>query len=140
MSRLFSAAKKATHFKELRTYYFHNCVYGRVYKNAKFSDPITLAQLFSETDRRYKLIVVGDALMAPWELMSVSGWPGDDGLEGIGWMMRLREHFQSSVWLNPEPPSGWWQTTVDVLRRVYPMYPLTLEGLGEAVQTLIRAR
>ncbi len=140
MSRLFSAAKKATHFKELRTYYFHNCIYGRVYKNAKFSDPVTLSQLFSETDRRYKLIVVGDALMAPWELMSVSGWPGDEGLEGIGWMMRLREHFQSSVWLNPEPPSGWWQTTVDVLRRVYPMYPLTLEGLGEAVQTLIRAR
>ncbi len=140
MSRLFSAAKKATHFRELRTYYFHNCVYGRVYKSAKFSDPVSLSQLFSETDRRYKLIVVGDALMAPWELMSVSGWADDEGLEGVGWMMRLREHFQSSVWLNPEPPSGWWQTTIDVLRRVYPMYPLTLEGLGEAVQTLIRAR
>jgi hypothetical protein len=140
MSRLFSAAKKATHFRELRTYYFHNAIYGRVYKSAKFSDPVSLSQLFSETDRRYKLIVVGDALMAPWELMSVSGWADDEGLEGIGWMMRLREHFQSSVWLNPEPPSGWWQTTIDVLRRVYPMYPLTLEGLGEAVQTLIRAR
>lgn len=140
VSRLFSAAKKATHFKELRTYYFHNCIYGRVYKNARFSDPVTLSQLFSETDRRYKVIIVGDAMMAPWELMTVSGWGDDEGLEGVGWMMRLREHFTSSIWLNPEPPSSWWQSTVDVLRRIFPMYPLTLEGLGEAVQTLIRAR
>ena len=75
VSRLFSAASKATHFKELRTYYFHNCIYGRVYKNARLSEPVKLSQLFAETDRKYKLILVGDALMAPWELMSVSGWP-----------------------------------------------------------------
>lgn len=140
VSRLFSAAKKATHFKELRTYYFHNCVYGRVFKNARFSEPVSLSQLFTETDRRYKLIMLGDALMAPWELMSVSGWADDEGLEGFQWMMRLREHYPSSIWLNPEPPSSWWQTTIDVLRRLFPMYPLTLEGLGEAVQTLTRAR
>jgi hypothetical protein len=140
VSRLFSAAKKATHFRELRTYYFHNCVYGRVYKNAKFSDPVSVAQLFAETDRRYKLILVGDALMAPWELMSVSGWADDEGVEGMGWMMRLREHYPSSAWLNPEHPGSWWQTTIDVMRRVFPMYPLTLEGLGEAVHTLTRAR
>lgn len=140
MSRLFTAAKKATHFKELRTYYFHNCVYGRVYKNARFSEPVTISQLFAETDRRYKLIVVGDALMAPWELMSVSGWKEDEGLEGFAWMMKLREHFPASAWLNPEPPSAWWQTTIDVLRKVFPMYPLTLEGLGDAVGQLIRAR
>lgn len=140
MSRLFTAAKKATHFKELRTYYFHNCVYGRVYKNARFSEPVSVGELFSETDRRYKLIVVGDALMAPWELMSSSGWPGDEGLEGILWLAKLREHYPASAWLNPEPPSAWWQTTIDVLRKVYPMYPLTLEGLGEAVTQLTRQR
>lgn len=140
MSRLFTAAKKATHFKELRTYYFHNCVYGRVYKNARFSEPVSVSELFTETDRRYKLIIVGDALMAPWELMSTSGWPGDEGLEGVMWLAKLREHYPASVWLNPEPPSGWWQTTIDVLRKVYPMYPLTLEGLGEAVSQLTRAR
>ncbi len=140
VSRLFSAARKATHFRELRTYYFHNCVYGRIYQNARFTEPVAISRLFAETDRRYKLIVVGDALMAPWELVSVSGWSDDEGLEGLQWMMRLREHFPSSVWLNPEHPSSWWQTTVDVLRRVFPMFPLTLEGLGEAVQNLTRAR
>lgn len=140
MSRLFTAAKKATHFKELRTYYFHNCVYGRVYKSARFADPVKVSELFTETDRRYKLILVGDALMAPWELMSGSGWPGDEGLEGLMWMAKLREHYPASVWMNPEPPSAWWQTTIDVLRKVYPMYPLTLEGLGEAVSQLTRQR
>lgn len=140
MSRLFTAAKEATHFKELRTYYFHNCVYGRVYKNARFSEPVSVSELFTETDRRYKLIIVGDALMAPWELMSSSGWPGDEGLEGVLWLAKLREHYPASVWLNPEPPSTWWQTTIDVLRKVYPMYPLTLEGLGEAVSQLTRQR
>jgi uncharacterized protein with von Willebrand factor type A (vWA) domain len=140
MSRLFTAAKKATHFKELRTYYFHNCVYGRVYKNARFSEPLSVSELFTETDRRYKLIIVGDALMAPWELMSSSGWPGDEGLEGIMWLAKLREHYPASAWINPEPVHTWWQTTIDVLRKVYPMYPLTLEGLGEAVSQLTRQR
>lgn len=140
VSRLFTAAKKATHFRELRTYYFHNCVYGRVYQHASFRDPIPLSQLFAETDRRYKLIVVGDALMAPWELMSVSGWSDDEGLEGVVHLMRLREHYPASCWLNPEPPSSWWQSTIDVIRKVFPMYPLTLEGLGDAVGQLTKAR
>jgi uncharacterized protein with von Willebrand factor type A (vWA) domain len=140
VSRLFTAAKKATHFRELRTYYFHNCIYGRVYKNARFSEPVKLSDLFAETDRRYKLIIVGDALMAPWELMSVSGWQEDEGVEGVMWMMRLREHYPNAAWLNPEQPSAWWQSTIDVLRRIFPMYPLTLEGLGDAVHQLTRVR
>jgi uncharacterized protein len=140
VSRLFTAAKKATHFKELRTYYFHNCVYGRVYKDARLGDAVKISQLFAETDRKYKLIVVGDALMAPWELMSASGWQEDEGVEGVMWMMRLREHFPSAAWLNPEQPSSWWQSTIDVLRRVFPMYPLTLEGLGDAVHQLTKVR
>ena len=140
VSRLFTAAKKATHFKELRTYYFHNCIYGRVYKDARMSEPVKISQLFAETDRKYKLILVGDALMAPWELMSTSGWQEDAGVEGVMWMMRLREHYPSAAWLNPEQPSSWWQSTIDVLRRIFPMYPLTLEGLGDAVHQLTKVR
>ncbi len=136
MSRLFTAAKKATHFKELQTYYFHNCIYGRLYRTASLRDPISLGQLFAETNPNYKLIVVGDALMAPWELTGVAGY-GDD-TEGVVWLMRLVERFPHSVWLNPEPPREWWQTTIEVIRRVFAMYPLTLEGLGEAVNQLTR--
>jgi uncharacterized protein len=136
-SRLFTAAKKATHFRELRTYYFHNCIYGKVYKTAQLREPVSLAELFAETNRTWKLIVVGDALMAPWELMERSGW-NDGDAEGVVWLMRLREVFPQSVWLNPEPQSGWFQTTIEVVKKVFPMYPLTLTGLGEAVDQLSR--
>ncbi len=138
VSRLFTAAKKATHFRELRTYYFHNCVYGRVYEQASLRGAVPLAQLFAETNNTYKLIVVGDALMAPWELADRSGWYNDDDVEGVVWLMRLVEHYPKSIWLNPEPTQSWWQTTIELIRRVFPMYPLTLEGLGEAIDHLTR--
>lgn len=141
VSRLFTAAKKATHFKELRTYYFHNCVYGRLYREATFRDPITVSQLMKEADRRYKLIIVGDALMGPWELHSRSGWEvEDEGVNGLTWLHRLAEHYPHAVWLNPEPTTAWWHETIDVIRRVFSMYPLTVEGLTLAVQHLTRAR
>src|SRR5207253_4461432 len=66
--RLFSAASRATHFKELRTHYFHNCVYGRVYESAALMRGVPVLQLLQDCDPSWRLIVVGDALMSPWEL------------------------------------------------------------------------
>src|SRR6185295_14977899 len=79
MSRLFSATKRATHFKELRTYYFHNCVYGRVYKTDHFDQPLPVPDLLHACGPEYKLIVVGDALMSPYELLRQGGglWIND---------------------------------------------------------------
>jgi uncharacterized protein with von Willebrand factor type A (vWA) domain len=141
VDRLFSAAKQATHFKELRTYYFHNCVYGRVYRTERFSDPIPLPSLLADCGPHWKLVMVGDALMAPYELMLRSSGTDlfdPDGPEGIVWLMQLAEHFHRHAWLNPEPPSAWWAQTVRTIRKVFPMYPLTLAGLGEAVTHLAR--
>jgi hypothetical protein len=140
VSRLFSAASKATHFKELRTYYFHNCVYGRVYKTAQLQEPMPIADLLHECGKHYKLIMVGDALMAPYELMErggAQGWMDPEGLEGAVWLQRLAEHFERSAWLNPESPRSWWGTA-EVIGRIFPMFHLTLEGLGEAVHHLTR--
>jgi uncharacterized protein with von Willebrand factor type A (vWA) domain len=141
VDRLFSAAKQATHFKELRTYYFHNCVYGRVYRTERFSDPIPVPSLLADCGPHWKLVMVGDALMAPYELMLRSSGMDlfdPEGPEGIVWLMQLAEHFQRHVWLNPEPPSAWWAQTVRTIRKVFPMFPLTLGGLGEAVTHLAR--
>ena len=140
VSRLFSAASRATHFKELRTYYFHNCVYGSVYTSAQLSRSIALDDLMAECGKHYKLILVGDALMAPYELLSRGGaisLYAPEEAEGIVHLMKLAEHFQKSAWLNPEPRQNWYGTA-QTIRRVFEMFPLTLEGLGEAVMHLTR--
>jgi uncharacterized protein with von Willebrand factor type A (vWA) domain len=141
VERLFSAARQATHFRELRTHYFHNCVYGAVYRTERFGEPVTVRELLADCGPHWKLVVVGDALMAPYELMLRSGLNGrytPDGLEGIVWMMQLAQHFERSAWLNPEPSGSWWSPTIRTLRSVFSMFPLTVEGLGEAVGHLTR--
>ena len=143
VSRLFSAASKATHFKELRTYYFHNCVYGRIWKTERLEDAITVNDLVHECGRHYKLIMVGDALMAPYELLARGGsleYGEENRIEGIVWLMKLADSFERSAWLNPEPPQYWTGNTIETIRGVFEMFPLTLEGLGDAVNHLIRGR
>ncbi|MGQ0505705.1 MAG: vWA domain-containing protein [Myxococcaceae bacterium] len=143
VSRLFSAASKATHFKELRTYYFHNCVYGRVFKTDGTGAGVPVRDLLHECGKHYKLIIVGDGLMAPYELFMRGGGIGyndEDSAEGYVWLMTLAQHFENHVWLNPEPVRGWHGNTIEEIRHIFPMFQLTLEGLGEAVSHLTRGR
>jgi len=138
VSQLFSAAKRATHWKELRTYYFHNCVYGRVYRTEGFQDPVSVRQLLRECGSHYKLVMVGDALMAPYELLGSSGYGEEAQIAGITWLGTMRDHFPRSVWLNPESPRDWRGNTVEAIASVFPMFALTLDGLSEAVRELTR--
>jgi len=139
LSQLFSAAKRASHFKELRTYYFHNCVYGRLYRTESFLEPVTVRDLMGECNPTYKLVIVGDALMAPYELLGGSGFVGEEGrITGIEWLRMLKDHFHRGVWLNPENWRNYRATTIDPIAQVFPMFDLTLEGLGEAVTELLR--
>jgi uncharacterized protein len=138
--RLFSAARRATHFKELRTFYFHNCVYGRVYQSAALSRGADLLQLLQECDPAWRLIVVGDASMSPWELQSAGSrwsWTEDSGAPGVAWLAHLAQHFPHSAWLNPEREVSWFGTA-EVIRRIFPMYRLSQDGLLEAVHHLMR--
>jgi len=138
MSQVFSAAKRATHWRELRTYYFHNCVYGRVFKTEGFQDPVKVNELLAECGKHYKLVIVGDAAMAPYELLGAPGYGEEGKVPGVAWLMALREHFERSVWLNPDGVGGYAHPTVDAIAGVFPMFALTLEGLGQAVSELIR--
>ena len=63
---------------------------------------------------------------------------GYGNVTGLGWLTMIADHFPRSVWLNPEPPRYWEQGTADTIRRVVPMYQLTIDGLGEAVRQLSR--
>jgi hypothetical protein len=143
VSRLFSAASRATHFKELRTYYFHNCVYGKLYGTPQLTGGTTVPELLAQVGKHHKLVIVGDAYMAPYELAiraDANGHYSPDGMEGIVWLMQLAQHFDRSAWLNPEPPRIWHGSTIATVARVFSMFPLTLEGLGEAVAHLTKGR
>jgi uncharacterized protein with von Willebrand factor type A (vWA) domain len=139
MSQLFSAAKRSTHWKELRIYYFHNCIYGQVYPTDRFHDPVKVTDLIAATGRHYKLVLVGDALMAAWELLGAPSYgPSDEGSSGIAWLLHLREHYDRAVWLNPEPLRAWPGSTIETIASIFPMFPLTLDGLSEGVNELVR--
>ncbi|HEX7666537.1 MAG TPA: VWA domain-containing protein, partial [Polyangiaceae bacterium] len=142
VSRLFSAAKRASNLREVKTYYFHNCIYGRVYETERFSEPTLIRDLFEKCSPEWKLVMVGDAAMHPAELLGGGDWdyystrPSGESMAGIRWMQMLADHFKKSAWLNPEPASYWKGGTAQALADVFPMFHLTLDGLGDAVTHL----
>jgi uncharacterized protein with von Willebrand factor type A (vWA) domain len=140
--RLFSAAKAATHWKRLDTFYFHNCLYGHVYPTTWLRDGIAIDRLLAERDPAWKLIVIGDALMHPSELWQTGGWGGqdyDNDVPGLAWMDLVARHFRKTAWLNPEPES-YWRGTAQTLAGLFPMFRLSLDGLADAVKHLTRGR
>lgn len=139
-SRLFTAANRTTHFKEMRFYYFHNCIYDRIYTNFNLKDWITLDDLFKTLNSDYRLLIVGDASMARSELTRIGGsvdWALSNEHTGLYWLKRLAGHFPYAVWLNPLPVNVWpFHSTVPMVKEVFPMYHLSPEGLEQAVQKL----
>jgi uncharacterized protein with von Willebrand factor type A (vWA) domain len=98
-------------------------------------------ELISNSDRDERLVLVGDALMHPGELLTPGGsiyFYHHNPTAGATWLRRLEEHFRYSAWLNPEPEKFWPRTTIEVVSSIFPMWPLTLDGLGEAVRHLVR--
>ncbi len=143
VSELFSAAKRATNFRELKTYYFHNAIYGRVFETESFRDPIPVSQLVRDCDgERYQLVLVGDAAMHPGELHSDGPWyrahgTAEERLTALRWFQILGDHFRRTAWLNPDKEQ-YWYGTVQEIKAVFPMFPLTLDGLTDAIRHLSR--
>ncbi len=142
VEELFSAAR--SEFKHLEVYYFHNCLYERVWRDnsRRRQAPIPTWQVLHTYGRDYKVIFVGDASMSPFEVIqpggSVEHWNEESGWT---WMQRFVEHFQESVWLNPVPRRAWQYTeSIDLLRELVGgrMFPLTIAGLEGAMRELER--
>lgn len=143
VSRLLTAASRTGRFARFRALYFHNCIYDQVYEDARFLQPIPLAELFGSSDRDEMLLVVGDALMHPAELLAPNGasWYFQrNPRPGIEYLRDVARHFPRSIWLNPEHQSYWNQPTPRLIRELFPMFPLTLDGLEQAVRRLIRGQ
>jgi uncharacterized protein len=140
VSRLFSASKDIV--KDLQFYYFHNCIYQELYADIEQMKPISTRKLLDQTSRNYKVILVGDAYMAPSELLRPNGaidyWYRNDR-PGIEWLIDIRKRFRKVIWLNPEP-SQWWSSvpSTQLIRKVFPMYELTLEGMRSGARALIK--
>lgn len=146
-SRLFQAATRSNHFKELHTYYFHNCVYEEVYRSPRlrWDEAVETEWLLKNFDSSYKVIIVGDAAMSPYELREKQyQWGrGTYGPSGLEWLERLRRQFPYLIWLNPEPmPSrpDYWTQTHWQLGQIFPMYQLTADGLEAGMRRLMVRR
>ena len=145
-SQLFSAVHKATHFKDIRFYYFHNCIYDFVYDDdgGYMRKTIKTTDLMNTFDSDYKVILVGDASMAPSELLVKNGiiyWDMHNEEPGLTWLQRIARRFPYNVWINPISEKYWENAygaqTIKIVRQVFPMFELTLEGLEKAVKKLM---
>lgn len=139
---LFSAAR--AEFKHMEHFYFHNCVYERVWKeNARRSRETTPTfDVMHTYPHDYKVIFVGDASMSPYEIAMVGGSVEHMNEEpGQVWMERITRTYPASVWLNPVPEHEWDYTqSIRIVRQLMGgrMYPLTLDGLDRAMRELLR--
>jgi uncharacterized protein with von Willebrand factor type A (vWA) domain len=139
---LFSAAR--SEFKTLEFYYFHNCLYEAVWKDnrRRLTEKIPTWDLLHKFPKDYKVIFVGDANMSPYEITypggSVEHWNEE---AGAVWVDRVAKTWEHMVWLNPTPERQWNYTqSIGVMRELVDnrMFPLTLEGLDQAMKALLR--
>ena len=140
--QLFSAAR--SEFKHLEFFYFHNCIYEGVWKSnaRRHTGQIALRDVLHTYGSDYKVIIVGDATMGPYEIAypggSVEHWNEESGEV---WLRRLLAHFPKAVWLNPQPRERWpYYQSIALIQHIMEqrMHSLTLEGVSDAIATLQR--
>jgi uncharacterized protein with von Willebrand factor type A (vWA) domain len=111
---------------DLETYYFHNTIYDHVYSDSRRYKPVSVEKILSK-NKDYRVFIIGDASMAPYELNSVS----------LRTYKKLKKKFKKTVWLNPEPERYWHHTfTISLIKQMVDMYPLTPRGIEDAVRDM----
>jgi uncharacterized protein len=137
---LFSAAR--SQFKHLIHFYFHNCIYDSVWRDSRrrHVEQVRVMELLRTYDRNYRIVLVGDASMSPYEIEkeggSVERWNDEPG--GV-WLRRLFAAYPRAVWLNPVPEKYWSGTaSIGMIRNIVAdrMFPVTLEGIDRAMRCL----
>jgi len=139
---LFSASR--TEFKHLEYFYFHNFPYESMWKDNKrrMTERIPTFDILNKYAHDYKVVFVGDATMAPYEITHVGGsvehWNEETGAV---WMKRFTSHFDKIVWINPTPKETWeYSTSVAMTNELVDgmMYPLTIRGIEEGMSQLTK--
>jgi uncharacterized protein with von Willebrand factor type A (vWA) domain len=144
VEELFSAAK--AEFKNLEFFYFHNCLYEGVWKDnsRRWSQRDKTWDILHKYGHDYKVVFVGDASMSPYEITHPGGSVEHVNEEaGAVWLQRVRHTYPATVWLNPTPERQWeYSSSTKIIQELMEgaMYPLTLEGLDDAMRELTRKR
>jgi uncharacterized protein with von Willebrand factor type A (vWA) domain len=140
---LFSAAR--SEFKHLKYFYFHNFIYDSVWTKShrRMAETTSTYDIIHKYAADYKVIFVGDATMAPYEITHAGGSIEHYNEEaGAVWMQRLEEKFEHLVWLNPTPKDFWEHSySIDIARQLVGadrMFPLTVKGLEQAMALLAK--
>ena len=139
---LFSAAR--TEFKHLKYFYFHNFIYESVWSKSirRHAETTSTFDILHKYSKDYKVIFVGDATMAPYEVTHVGGSIEHYNDEaGAVWIKRLTDVFDNVVWINPTPTDYWEHSySIEVVRELVEdrMFPLSIKGLEEAMTLLTK--
>ena len=146
VSRLLTALHEDHGLREFQPYYFHNCIYDHLYNSALMTraHAVPTGDVLRKLDSRWKCVIVGDAAMHPAELLEPYG-SIDPRLtsqtQGIVWLQRIADHFERSVWINPEDMPYWEGShTARIIKRLFPMFHLSVDGLTKAMQALVGSR
>ncbi len=140
VQELFSAAK--SEFKHLEFFYFHNCVYDHVWKHnqRRYAEKTDTWDLIHKYNKDWKLILVGDATMSPYEILQAGGSVEYHNPEsGATWLQRLTHAFPHHAWINPEPQGVWeYRQSIGMIQHLMNqrMFGLTLQGLEQAMRLL----
>lgn len=127
-------------FKEIKTYFFHNTIYETLWEDAsRYKKPVPINDLVRR-DPETRLILVGDASMAPYELMAQDGsiyTTERSGRPSVACLQFLAKTFPHSVWLNPVDSRQWRYTrTIQIISQIFPMFELSIDGLEKAIAHL----
>ncbi|MDB9787015.1 VWA domain-containing protein [Bacteriovoracaceae bacterium] len=148
LNTLFSACHQMLHFKSFKSYYFHNSIYSSLYTDSSFRHSVTLNSLVNNWDSDTRIIYVGDACMAPYELFQLSNpFYASNFFEAFSekqkdltshqQLKRLYKHFPHSIWLNPEEKAAWSHPTIKAISSIFPMYFLGLEEITKGMKSLM---
>lgn len=146
---LFQAANKSNQFKDLKAYFFHNCFYDYLYTDPSCTPDNSLptSWVLKNLPSDYRVIIVGDAYMSPYELLRPGGcidyyfYNKEPGME---WIRKFTKHYERLIWLNPIPEKYWtysyYPSTIQMIAEEIPMFQLSVQGLEDGLKKLMANR
>lgn len=140
--QLFQSVQKASHFKDLKIYYFHNCVTHCVYSepNMDYRMAVKTDWILQNLSQDYRVVILGDAEMDPEDLLGDGSAFSRRNKTGMDWLLSLKQRYPHIIWLHPQPHpvrDGSWTITYRRIEKEFDMYQLTVDGLQAGMKKLM---